>query len=414
VPTPEALTTRAVSPDELPAFFRALSRAFGEDASDDDLAIERITAEAERTLAVFDGDEIVANAGAFTFDMTVPGGHVPTAGVTYVGVQPTHRRRGILRDLMRRQLADVHERGEPLAALWASEAAIYGRFGYGQAVQRLRIEIDRVDASLRSDLPTADDVVVRLVRAADATDDIEEIDRAVASQRPGSFVRDKRWIELLVQDPESRRGGMSSLQCAIATRGGRPVGYTLYRTKPQAVRPHLLPDGEVLVAAHAAEDVDTYVALARLLLSLDLMRKVAWWNVPLDTPLPHLLVDPRQARSTLLDGIYVRVVDVPTALTARAYFTDVDAVLEISDPLCPWNEGRWRLVARGDDRSCEPTDAEPDLRLTAESLGAIYLGGTSLASLAAAGRVQARDAATLRLLTTAFRSDVAPWCPTVF
>lgn len=408
------LVTRAVGEDELDTFFRAVFTAFGHDPSDDELAIERITAEHERTIAVFDDDDIVATAGAFTFAMTAPGGvSVPTAGVTYVGVRPTHRRRGVLLGMMRRQLNDIHDRGEPIAALWASEAAIYGRFGYGLASQLLRVELDRVDATVRADITDDPGVRVRLVSPSTVTEEIERIEVQLAGRRPGSFVRDKRWIEALVQDPQSWRNGRSSLQCFLAEEGGRPTGYATYRTKGGSVQPYGLPDGEVVVQAQSALTPATNAALTRSLLALDLMRRVKWWNLPLDATLPHLLRDARQVRTTLLDALHVRIVDLPAALSARRYLTPVDVVLDVSDALCPWNGGRWHLVGGPDGATCEQTDAPAQVTVPIESLGAAYLGGTSLATLAASGRVSG-DPTTVDAVATSFGSLTPPWCPTVF
>ena len=405
---------RPITDDELPAFFTMLSAAFGEDNNDDDLAIESLTAETDRTIAAFDGSDIVATAGAFTFEMSVPGGRLPTAGVTYVGVRATHRRRGLLSTMMRNQLHDIHRRGEPIAALWASEAAIYGRFGYGVASQLHRIEIDRVDATVRNDVADDPSLRLRLVTPGDVVADIEQIELALVDRRPGQFVRDKRWIDGLVADPKSRHGGMSSLRAILAYDGDDPVGYALYRSKNDAVRPHMLPDGQVIVFAHAGLTPAADVALARALLSLDLMRRIRWWNRPTDTSLSHLLTDARQARTTVLDALHVRIVDLPAALEGRRYSSSVDVVLEVDDPICDWNTGRWHLHGDSDHVRCSRTDAEATLRLSMEDLGAVYLGGTTLTTLAEAGRVKASDAETLTRASRAFGWDVAPWCPVIF
>jgi predicted acetyltransferase len=147
---------------------------------------------------------------------------------------------------------------------------------------------------------------------------------------------------------------------------------------------------------------------------MDLMRRVRWWNLPVDTPVPHLLRDARQARTTFLDGLHLRVMDVPAALAGRRYAAPVDVVLEVDDALCPWNAGRWHLRGDRGAATCTSTDADPSLRLSVEDLGAVYLGGTRLTTLAAAGRVTAVDAQTLAAASTAFGWDVAPWCPVIF
>ena len=405
---------RAATADELPQFFAMLTAAFGDDSNDDELAIETLTAEPERSIAAFEGSDIVATAGAFTFELSVPGGRLPTAGVTYVGVRATHRRRGLLSTMMRDQLHDIHRRGEPIAALWASEAAIYGRFGYGVASQLLRIEIDRVDARVRTDVADDPSLRLRQVTPGEVASDIEQIELALVDRRPGQFVRDKRWIDTLVADPKSRHGSMSSLRGILAYDGDDAVGYAVYRSKNDAVRPHMLPNGEVIVFAQAALNPAADVALTRSLLSLDLMRRVRWWNRPVDSSLPHLLTDARQARTTVLDGLHVRVVDLPTALEARRYTGPVDVVLEVEDPICDWNSGRWHLRGDRDSSRCTRTDDDAAIRLSMEDLGAVFLGGTSLATLADAGRVKAADEESLVRTSEAFGWHVAPWCPVIF
>jgi predicted acetyltransferase len=176
----------------------------------------------------------------------------------------------------------------------------------------------------------------------------------------------------------------------------------------------MLPDGQVIVFAHAGLTPAADVALARALLSLDLMRRVRWWNRPMDSSLPHLLIDARQARTTVLDGLHVRVVDLPAALAGRRYAGPVDVVLEVDDPICDWNSGRWHLQGDGDGARCTRTDAEPGLQLSMEDLGAAYLGGTTLSTLADAGRVKAADEGTLTRASAAFGWHVAPWCPVIF
>ena len=409
------LPIRPVSGDELRGFFDVISEAFGEDFSDDDFEMEAPVAEPERTLAAFDGEVIAGTAGAFTFDLSIPGGRLPAAGVTYVSVRATHRRRGLLSAMMRHQLDDIRDRGEPIAVLWASEAAIYGRFGYGVASQLARIEVDRVDASLRRDLAEDAGLRLRTVPPADVVSQLESVERSLVSHRPGQFVRDKRWIGQLVADPKSRRNDMSKLNALLAeTSDGDVVGYALYRTKNESLRPHMLPDGDVFVVAQAATTPAADVALVRTLLSLDLMRRVRWWNRPVDSSLPHLLSDARHARTTVLDAVHLRVVDLPTALAARRYAAPVDIVIDVRDELCPWNAGRWHLHGDRDGATCTSTDNEPHLRLGIEDLGAIYLGGTALTTLAASGRVTAVDADTLANASVAFGWDVAPWCPVIF
>ncbi|MDQ1683525.1 MAG: hypothetical protein QOC82_262 [Frankiaceae bacterium] len=406
---------RAVEADELDRFFTVLSRAFGEDSRPEEIALDRLTAEADRTLAAFDGDDMVGTAGAFSFDLAVPGGRLPAAGVTYVGVTPTHRRRGVLNSMMQRQLQDIHDRGEPVAILWASEASIYGRYGYGLASRRMDLEVDRAQVRLRPDLPADDSVELRLVSPSLMREAVEEIERAVVDERPGQFVRDARWIETVLADLESRRHGRSEAQGVIASRNGRPVGYATYSTKAGAIRGHALADGDIAVLAQRALHPAADLALVRLLLSHDLMRRVRWWNQPIDSPLPHLFGDPRQAKSIITDGLHARIVDVRSALSGRRYARPVDVRIAVADDRCPWNAGTWRLTAdAGGAAVCERSDGAADVTLEIEALGAAYLGGTTLTSLAAAGRIGTTDPLRLNDLSVALGWPRQPWCPVIF
>jgi predicted acetyltransferase len=403
---------RPVTEDELRPFFDMLVRAFGDNLSDADFDAELLTAERERTLASFDGETIVSTAGAFTFALAVPGGRLPAGGVTYVGVAPTHRRQGLMSAMMRHQLADIRDRGEPIAILWASEAVIYGRFGYGIATRRYNIEIDRIDARLRADAPYDETVSLHRSSAKDLQAAVRVIDDGNAP-RPGTFLRNEKWIESLTVDTEDQRGGYSPLECVVARRGDEPVGYVAYRVKPGSVRPYNLSDGDAGVVEQQALTPAVDAMLTRYLLSLDLVRRVRWWNQPADSALPHLLTDPRQARTTVTDALHLRVVDVAVALAGRRYLAPLDVVIELSDRELAHNAGRWRLRAGPDSASCERTDAAPDLSMDVEALGAAYLGGTSLTSLAAAGRVNGTPDA-MRSASVAFGWDVQPWCPTGF
>lgn len=406
---------RPVTQAELTDFFQAVVGMFGDHATPEEMEPETVTAEVDRTLAGFDDGLIVATAGCYSFDLAVPGARLPAGGVSYVGVTTTHRRRGLLTRLMTRQLADIKGRGEPLAVLWASEAAIYGRFGYGAAVQRGRVEIDRQIAQLRPDAPDLADggLTMQAVTLDAAGKHLREVlDRLPV--RPGMFARDERWVTLALHDSDYRRAGASPMRCVVARRGEATEGLALYHLKPGHLRPQGFPDGEVRVDEQLATSPAAEAALTRFLMSIDLMRRVQWSNQPIDWAVPHLLTDVRRATTTVIDGLHVRVVDLPTALAGRRYATEVDVVLDVTDDRMPDNAGHWRLRGDRTSATCERTDDPAGLTLGIEALGAAYLGGTSLATLAEAGRVRASDPAVLSAATTAFGWDVRPWCPTAF
>ncbi|MEU1122906.1 GNAT family N-acetyltransferase [Streptomyces sp. NPDC005899] len=399
---------------EWDAWFGCTERAFGGVGS----APERrelfaALTDPARTLGHRDGEDWVGTAGAYRFRVTVPGGAaVPAAGVTMVSVAATHRRRGLLTSMMRRQLADVHAWGEPLAVLTASEPAIYGRFGYGAAAREMRLRIDT--ARVRLDVPPGTDAVrVRYASPAAALAACEDVYARLAPGRPGTPVRQPGWDRLALLDPEQTREGASPLQCVLAERDGRVTGYATYRVRPDWDGAG--PRGSVLLRDLAALDPASCAALWRFLLGIDLVSVVECRNRPADDAVLHMVSDVRRCEVHLRDGLYVRLVDVGAALEARSYRAPVDVVLDVEDAFCPWNAGRWRLTA--DEKgvaSCRRTEDPADLALSVRELGTAYLGGVPLSGLAAAGRIREKREGAVAEASSAFFTEVEPWCPHEF
>ncbi|GAA5203592.1 GNAT family N-acetyltransferase [Streptomyces sp. BB1-1-1] len=406
------LTTelRVLRRDEWDKWYGTLVRAFsGVPESAEELALFNALTEVDRSLGVWEGDDCVGTAGAFSFRMTVPGGaEVAAAGVTMVSVAATHRRRGVLTSMMRRQLDDVRSWGEPLAVLTASEPAIYGRFGYGAATFQINAEIDT--NRVRLSVPDGtDDVRLRYAAPADVLDACEAVYARLVPTRPGMLARRPGWERLGLLDPESEREGASPLQCVIARRDGEVTGYARFRVRPAWGNEG--PGGTVVVEDLAGLDPATDAALWRFLFGIDLTSVLTARGRPVDEAWQHQVSDIRRCRPVLRDALYVRLVDVGAALTARTYQTPVDVVFEVEDAFCPWNAGRWRLTGDAKGASCERTSDAADLALTVRELGAAYLGGVSLASLGAAGRVREVRRGALAEASAGFGSDVAPWLP---
>ncbi|MGX1850415.1 GNAT family N-acetyltransferase [Streptomyces sp. NPDC055299] len=372
-------------------------------------AIRRECTEIERSFGVWDGGDCVATAGALSFRLTVPGGaRVPAAGVTMVSVQPTHRRRGLLRSMMRHQLADVRERGEALAVLVASEPAIYGRFGYGAAALDMGLTVDTARLAA-PELPGVDEVRLRLVDPAAALADCERVYARLVPTRPGMLARLPGWERMAVLDAPDRREGAGVLQCVVAEVDGEVRGCARYAVKPDWDRGG--PSGVVQVRHLDAPDPVVYAALWRFLFGIDLTTSVSVRSRPVDDALPLLVADMRRCAMELRESLFVRPVEVGAALAARAYRTPVDVVLEVRDPFCPWNEGRWRLTGDATGASCVRTRDPAELALSVRELGSAYLGGFALTALAAAGRVRELRPGALAAASRAFGSDVAPWLP---
>lgn len=407
------LPIRPVSYDEYDALHHVFHLAFGLAPDPEEAERERGLLEFDRTLAAMDGGRVVATAGAYSLDLTVPGGSVPTAGVTWVSVSPTHRRRGILRSLMRRQLDDIHEAGrEPIAALWASEPAIYGRFGYGMAATSLSMVIARGSTGLRP-VEGSGELRVRLVEAEESLalcHPVYEHDRA---RRAGMFALSPAWQQMSIYVPERMREGGSPLRTVVVEDADGGVrAYARYLTRAKWATSG--PDGTVTVRAAHARDAAAAHALWSFLLNLDLMGSVELRLRPVDDPLVLLLLDFRRAEASLSDSLHVRIVDLAAALAARTYAIPVDVVLDVRDEVCPWNAGRWRLSGDATGGSCERTAADPDISLDVRALGAAYLGGTSLLALADAGSAAELSPGAVRELASALRQDPAPWCPWIY
>ncbi|MEV7522516.1 GNAT family N-acetyltransferase [Streptomyces sp. NPDC091371] len=406
-----ALETRVLQADEWDVWYDHLELAFGGvPESPEERKLYRQLTETERSLGVWDGAACVASAGAFTFRLSVPGGTlVPAAGVTMVGVSPTHRRRGVLTSLMRRQLDDIRAGGEALAVLTASDPAIYGRFGYGTATYALAVDIDATRVRL-SVPPGTDDVTVRLADPEAVLADCERVYAQLVAGRPGMPARQPGWEQLPLLDVPAMRDGGSPLKCVLAERAGEVVGYARYRVKPEWDLTG--SDGRVEVADLDALDPAATAALWRYLFGIDLTWTVRANRRPVDDPVLHLVSDVRRSQPRMRDSLHVRLVDLPAALEARTYGAALDVVLEVEDAFCPWNEGRWRLVAdAGGAASCARTEEPADLELSVRELGSAYLGGIALTSLAAAGRVAELRPGALSQASRGFAGDVAPWLP---
>ncbi|WP_233646676.1 GNAT family N-acetyltransferase [Streptomyces sp. BSE6.1] len=414
VTTTVAAEPRALRREEWDTWYGTLIRAFGGIAGPaEELELFRELTQVDRSIGVWEGDgpgeECVGTAGAFAFRMTVPGGaQVPTAGVTMVSVAATHRRRGVLTSMMRRQLDDVRSWGEPLAVLTASEPAIYGRFGYGAATFELGAEIDTSRVRL-SVPPGTDDVRLRYAAPADVLDACEAVYARLVPARPGMLARRPGWERLGVLDPESGRDGASPLQCVLARRDGEVTGFARFRVRP-GWGPEG-PKGTVVLDALAGLDPATEAALWRFLYDIDLTSTLTVRGRPVDEAWQHQVSDVRRCRPALRDALYVRLVDVGATLAARTYQAPVDVVFEVEDAFCPWNAGRWRLSGDAKGASCERTADAADLVLSVRELGAAYLGGVSLGSLGAAGRVREVRSGALAAASVGFGSDVAPWLP---
>ncbi|MCY3881699.1 MAG: GNAT family N-acetyltransferase [Chloroflexi bacterium] len=408
-----AITYRVFAEDDWDQWVAAGAIAFLDD-------IENATAWADpirplidfdRGLCAFDGDQMVGKTHAITFSMSVPGGELPTAGITAVSVASTHRRRGILSELMRRQLDDIRDRGEPLAALWASESLIYGRFGYGLAAQSERVSIDRRHTDFLPTVPEAPGEV-SFVQPDAALERWPPLYDRLRESRPGMMARDSaHWSAFVVPRTNKPEGGFTRRQYVEYAGPDGPEGYAIYTVKNEWVEG--IPRGTLRVPEMVATNTEAEAALWRYLFGIDLVGTISANNRPPDDALLWMLADPRHLRRPPRDSLWVRILDVPKALEGRAYPADGRLVLDVRDPFGPWAAGRFELAVEGGKASCHPTDASPDVALGTDDLAAVYLSGVRPSTLARAGRVEG-SVEPLRLADSLFAWHTAPWCLDAF
>jgi predicted acetyltransferase len=394
------------------AFGKVVDIAFGSDPNPaDDEFLEPFFSTCE-VIGAYDGERMVGGGALWHTTLTVPGGGaVATSAVTAVGVLPTHRRRGALTAMMRRQLSDIHEAGDPLAALWASEGAIYGRFGYGMATVNAVVEAERARIAFRHAAPTVG--AVRFVEVDEARDLLPKLFERSRGSRAGSFARPPQfWSAEIFHDPPHRRRGGGPLLYVVHDTGAIDDGYAIYRiTQEWDARG---PKSALQAYEVAGSSPAVIGELWRYLFGVDLVGTVRARPQPVDSPLLWMVTEPRRLGMSIGDGMWLRIVDAPRALEARGYAAEDALVIELRDEVCDWNAGRWSLETGRDGARVQRTERDADVAMTAADLAAVYLGGSSFAGLLAASRGEERSAGAAARLDAMLHTDLAPFCPLIF
>ena len=395
-----SLEIRSVPADQLRPWAESVSFANSEELSDEVWSDVAPSVEPDRTFGAYDGEQVVGGGSIFSFDVTVPGGAaLPSAGVTWVGIMPTHRRRGALRMLMTRMFEDARQRGEPLAVLWASEGSIYQRFGYGLSTLASSIDLEHERAQLLSTSPAVG--TVRLVDIDEARRVLPPIFEHNRSQIPGFYSRSAQWWELDIL-----------ADFKWARRGGRADAYAIYRARQEWA--NSVPGSELSVQEILALDADALREMWRFIFGIDLIKRITTRTGSVDEPLLLMLAEPRRVNLRLRDGMWLRVLDVPAALERRGYSADGTIVLEVRDEFMPDAGGRFRLTAKGGRGAVERTTDAAEMALDASDLGAVYLGGFSFADLARAGRTDELVSGARARADAIFSSPAPAWCPQTF
>ena len=392
------LEMRTVAPEEFAQWVRAEARGYGNRLAVDPDTL-RPHFDLDRSIAVFDGKNIVGGAHSHRREMSIPGATAVVAGVANIAVQPTHTRQGVMTRMMSHQIEDIHQRGEALAALFSTESVIYGRFGYGVGSWRERWSIERQFTRFARPHESRGRIV--FVDPEDITKDLPEISRRSAKDRPGVFQKPLYHWERESQASEHRQGGQGGLFYAVYEEDGRLDGYVKYRT----ARPNLIVQELMAVTPEAVK------ALWRYCFDLDLMTCTEALSRPVDDPLPWMLADPRRLQRTVRDGLWVRLIDAGEALGMRRYAQNGSLVLEVRDELCPWNDGRFRLEGFPEGATCRASTSSPDLAVAVSGLASAYMGAVSFSTLAQAGLVDELTPGALLRADGMFAVGCQPWTP---
>ena len=375
----------------------ALSR--GRFSEENISSIDRPTYRWERSLGAFDDGVVVGTAHSYGYELIVPGGKLPFAGVGWVSVRPTHRRRGILTALMKRQLQDAYERGETLATLGTSESIIYGRYGYGIGAMKENWRIERKHTAF--EVPVEPSGTTAFVSPSEMREIFPNVYERVAADSPGMAASRPEFVwDTWVADYKPLRRGSSAAYYVTYEQNGQVDGYVCYRTAGNT-----LIVRELLAASDAA-----YAALWQFCFGVDLKTEIDAPGRAVDEQLVWMLADPRRLERTKTDGMWLRLVDVKTALSGRRYAQNGRLVIEVQDPVCAWNEGRYELEGGLAGVECRLTSKSPDLVLSATDLASTYLGTVKFSTLHYAGRIEERSRGALARADGMFSVSREPWC----
>lgn len=399
---------RPIEPDEFPAFIASMEAAFSagrDEKYERYVELERTIAVPERYLAAFDDGRIVGGNCSVPLTLSVPGGRaVAMSGVNGVGVLPTHTRRGVSTALMRRQLDETRDRGEPVSALHASEAAIYGRYGFGLGTRDAQFDVERRQAAF--------------VRGYESRGTIEMMERELAEpalrevvertlDRPGMVGPVERYLPFHVGDIELDESE-TPFYVVHRDEGGSPDAAAIYRVKHDWAEGR--PRGKATVYELSGATPHGLADMWRYLLDLDLVETVNVWNRPIDDPVFRLAREPRALRVSIRDGVWLRLVDLPTALEARGYSAEGRVVMTVEDRFCPWNDGTWEVVVEEGRATVARSRDEPDLACRINDLGAAYLGDATFLDLVAALQVREFNPGAIERADRMFASRPPPWC----
>ncbi len=396
---------RAAREDELAEYLRVVRYVFAAPpAKGDEDAKAKWRFDPGRTICAFVDDELVSTYGSFGFTVQLNGASVPMAGVTNVGTLPGFRRRGFVRELVTRGLADARERGESCAMLWASFGAIYQRFGYGLASKWVAYRWDPRYGQLTG--PSAEGSM-QISSLAEGREIAERAHREYVRPRNLMIARSEEgWRAIFEPDaPETKYQRMAIYR----NKSGEPRGY-MFLTNREEDDFEPGPNQFLTVGDFTALDVDAYRGMWEFLAGHDLVREVTMERVPEDDPAALMLLEPRTLRRRTGDAMWLRVADAELALGQRPYGAAGALTLRVVDELCDWNEGTYRVESDGVASEVSRVDGEADLVVPVERLAQLISGYASASELARLDLIEARDASVLSTADAMFATAYRPFC----
>jgi predicted acetyltransferase len=403
---------RPVTDDEYPAFIRALIEGFSEDVPDDELIdLSKSTLPLERTIAAFEGDEIVGTFGGYDLELTVPGGHLPMEGTTVVTVFPTHRRMGLMNEMMRLHLENSVANGYAIAGLWASESSIYGRYGYGPASYADTVTMEGRDIDFRDGVAIDR---VRRISVDDAYEALPPVFDRVLAETPGMYARSTDWWRAeVLHDADWMKRGKTAKRIVVHDGHDGPDGYAIYRQKGDES-----DDGHANGTVHVVEIItatdDAHTSLWSYLTNVDGCPNIRSWNTRVDDPLRAKVVEPRRVRQqSRFDALWILILDVESALEARTYEQDGAIRFTVENAFRPDALGSYELKIVDGVGTCSRIEVDTEIEIDLDVLGAMYLGGADVMAYAAANRIRA-NAAAVAHLHGLFRTSHTAWCNQVF
>ncbi len=402
-----AIEYRNIAGEELTEWRLAVRRSFNQPLHPDDITrLRENRAEIDRLFGAYEDGQLVGTGGTDSHLVTVPGGaQLPAAGIAYITTAASHRRRGILTNMMRALLEQATEREESIAVLWPSESGIYGRFGYGPATLSEHWQVH----SMRTAFAHAPESPgkLRFVDHDKALKLMPVVWNEASTQRAAFMDRTERRWSYFIFDEERVRGGWSGMFHVVYEHNGQLEGYAAYRLKnidpdDDPMRMDVIESVAITDAAHAA--------IWRFLFDVDLVETVTAGNRPVDDPVWWMLADPRQLKRSTQDGLWLRLIDPAIAMSSRTYGAEGKIVIEVADTFMPDAAGVYELDGSPGGATCKRSNGKPDISLTASELGAAYLGGSHVLSAERAGRIEEHTNGAMALFDRLFRADRAPWC----